>query len=44
MGSPEKIPDGWKEKVRRELIECGINVIYLTFGFAAFTVYRRPLN
>jgi hypothetical protein len=32
-----------KEKVRRELIEYGINVIYLTLVFAAFTVYRRLL-
>lgn len=31
------------EKVRRELIEYGINVIYLTLVFAAFTVYRRLL-
>ena len=43
MRNPEKITDGWKEKARRELIEYGVNVIYLTLVFAAFTVYRRLL-
>lgn len=32
-----------KEKVRHELIEYGINIIYLTLVFAAFTQYRRFL-
>jgi hypothetical protein len=30
-----------KAKVRHELTEYGLNVIYLTFVFATFTVYRR---
>ena len=30
-----------KQKVRHELIEYGVNVVYLTLVFAAFTVYRR---
>jgi hypothetical protein len=32
-----------KAKARHELIEYGINVVYLTLVFAAFTVYRRLL-
>ena len=32
-----------KGKLRQELIGYGINVIYLTLVFAAFTVYRRLL-
>ena len=32
-----------KDKARHELIEYGINVVYLTLVFAAFTVYRRIL-
>jgi hypothetical protein len=32
-----------REKVRHELIEYGINIIYLTLVFAAFTQYRRFL-
>jgi hypothetical protein len=32
-----------KDKARHELIEYGINVVYLTLVFAAFTVYRRFL-
>jgi len=32
-----------KDKARHELIEYGINVVYLTLVFAAFTVYRRLL-
>jgi len=43
MGSPDVKPEDLKEKVRHELIEYGINVIYLTLVFAAFTVYRRLL-
>jgi len=41
MGSPDKQTEGWKGKVRHELIEYGLNVIYLTLVFAAFTEYRR---
>jgi hypothetical protein len=32
-----------QERVRRELIEYGINVLYLAIVFAAFTQYRRLL-
>ena len=32
-----------KAKARHELIEYGVNVVYLTLVFAAFTVYRRIL-
>jgi len=35
--------DEVKQKVRHELTEYGLNVIYLTLVFAAFTVYRRVL-
>jgi hypothetical protein len=41
MGSPDKKTDEWKERVRHELIEYAINVVYLALVFAAFTVYRR---
>ena len=41
MGSPDKKTGDWKERVRHELIEYAINVVYLAFVFAAFTVYRR---
>jgi hypothetical protein len=41
MGSPERNTGGWKAKVSRELIEYGLNVIYLALVFAAFTWYRR---
>jgi hypothetical protein len=34
-------PEGLKQKVRHEMVEYGINVIYLTLVFATFTVYRR---
>ena len=32
-----------KAKARHELIEYGVNIVYLTLVFAAFTVYRRIL-
>jgi hypothetical protein len=42
MGSPEtKKTEGLKGKVRHEVTEYGLNVIYLTLVFATFTVYRR---
>lgn len=41
MVNTEKKTAGWKEKVRHEMIEYWINVIYLTLVFAAFTEYRR---
>jgi hypothetical protein len=31
----------WKDKFFREMVEYGINVIYLALVFAAFTQYRR---
>jgi hypothetical protein len=49
MGIPEMKPEGsaakrtLKAKVGHELTEYGVNVIYLTLVFAAFTVYRRLL-
>jgi hypothetical protein len=43
MGGPEKQTKAWKEKVRRELIEYAINVLYLALVLAAFTQYRRLL-
>lgn len=41
MDTPDKKMEGLKEKARHELIEYGLNVIYLTLVFAAFTEYRR---
>ena len=43
MNLAGKPTDAWKEKVRHELIEYGINVLYLALVFAAFTQYRRLL-
>ena len=43
MSVPGKKPEGFKERVRHELIEYAFNVIYLTIVFAAFTIYRRLL-
>lgn len=43
MGSPDQKDRSWKEKISHEMIEYGINVIYLTLVFAAFTQYRRLL-
>ncbi|MGA9396210.1 MAG: hypothetical protein WCA83_09805 [Azonexus sp.] len=41
MGGADQKSGGWKEKISHEMIEYGINVIYLTLMFAAFTQYRR---
>lgn len=41
MSSAEQKKQDWKAKFRRELVEYGFNVVYLTLVFAAFTVYRR---
>jgi hypothetical protein len=41
-GSTEK-KLGWKQKIRRELIEYWINVVYLFLFFGMFTTYRRLL-
>lgn len=43
MGESNKANNGWKTRLRHEMIEYGINVIYLTLVFAAFTQYRRWL-
>jgi hypothetical protein len=43
MGSPQQNTATWTEKVSHELIEYGINAIYLALVFAAFTQYRRLL-
>jgi hypothetical protein len=43
MGSSKQGNRGWKEKISHEMLEYGINVIYLTLVFAAFTQYRRLL-
>lgn len=43
MGERSKINSNWKTKLHHEMIEYGINVIYLTLVFAAFTQYRRWL-
>jgi hypothetical protein len=41
MGSPDQKKRTWKAKVSHELIEYGINVIYLALVFAVFTWHRR---
>lgn len=32
---------GWKAKISHDLVAYGINVVYLTFVFAFFVIYRR---
>jgi hypothetical protein len=39
--SQAKQPENLKEKARHELVEYGINIVYLTLVFASFTIYRR---
>jgi hypothetical protein len=41
MSDPTTEKPGWKDKVRRELIEYWINVAYLFVFFGVFTMYRR---
>jgi len=41
MSGTVKKTGRWKEKFFHEMAEYGINVIYLTLVFAAFTQYRR---
>ena len=41
MGRADKKTEGWKAKIRHELIEYVFNVIYLTVVFASFTVHQR---
>jgi hypothetical protein len=43
MGTSEANVGGWKAKISHELIEYGINAIYLALVFASFTEYRRLL-
>ena len=43
MSSSETNVGGWKAKISHELIEYGINAIYLALVFASFTEYRRLL-
>jgi hypothetical protein len=41
MDMPKSPAPSLKDKVRHEMIEYAINVVYLTLVFAAFTQYRR---
>lgn len=41
MGSSDTKTAELKDKIRHDMIEYGINVIYLTLVFATFTEYRR---
>jgi hypothetical protein len=43
MTGSETNVGGWKAKISHELIEYGINAIYLALVFASFTEYRRLL-
>jgi len=43
MGGADPKSRSWKEKISHEMVEYGVNVIYLTLVFAAFTQYRRLL-
>ena len=43
MGGTDRQNGSWKEKFFHEMVEYGLNVIYLTLVFAAFTQYRRLL-
>ena len=43
MNAPEKRTETLAKKVGHELIEYGINVVYLALVFATITVYRRLL-
>jgi hypothetical protein len=41
MNAEVKTKNNWKEKVKKEFIEYGINVAYLAFYFAVFINYKR---
>ncbi len=41
MSNPDKKKGSLKQKIVHEMAEYWINVVYLTFVFAAFTQYRR---
>lgn len=43
MDNPNPKSESWKGKISHEIVDYAINVIYLTFVFAAFTQYRRLL-
>ena len=43
MSSSEANAGGWQAKISHELIEYGINAIYMALVFASFTEYRRLL-
>ena len=43
MSAPGKKKSNLKERVIHEVVEYWLNVVYLTFVFAAFTQYRRFL-
>jgi len=43
MGGADPKSRSWKEKISHEMVEYGVNVIYLTLVFAVFTQYRRLL-
>jgi len=43
MGTSKTKVSGWKAKISHELIEYGINAIYMALVFASFTQYRRLL-
>jgi len=41
MKKSDEKKEGWKTKIRHELIEYWVNVIYLSLVFASFTVHKR---
>jgi hypothetical protein len=41
MANLDKQSENWKGKIRHELVEYGVNVLYLTLVFAAFTEHQR---
>ena len=41
MRGADKKTEGWRGKIRHELLEYWLNVIYLALVFASFTVHQR---
>ena len=41
MNSEENTKKNWKEAVKKEFVEYGINVLYLAIYFAVFISYKR---
>lgn len=41
MSNARKNDAGWKQRLRRELFEYWVTVVYLALYFGAFTLYRR---